>query len=55
VKYAKLLEMDSFFLPHIILGASKHHDLRNKKCQTVGDALRRREGEGFRKVEQEMS
>jgi hypothetical protein len=31
--------MNSFFSPHIILGVDKHHDLRNKKCQTVGDAL----------------
>jgi hypothetical protein len=38
-KYAKLLEMSSFFLPHIILGVGKHHDLANKKYQTVGDAL----------------
>jgi hypothetical protein len=40
VKYAKLLEMSSFFPPYIILGVGKHHDLGNEKCQTVGDALR---------------
>jgi hypothetical protein len=28
-----------FFLPHIILGVGKHHDLINKKWQTIGDAL----------------
>jgi hypothetical protein len=38
-KIAKLLEMRSFFPPHIILGVGKQRDLRNKFCQTVGNAL----------------
>jgi hypothetical protein len=37
-KFAELLEMRSFFLPHIILGVGKQQDLRNQICQTVGDA-----------------
>jgi hypothetical protein len=37
-KFAKLLEMRSFFPPHIILGVGKQRDLRNKIYQTVGDA-----------------
>ena len=32
-KFAKLLD------PHIILGVGKQQDLRNKFCETVGDAL----------------
>jgi hypothetical protein len=40
MKFAKLLEMRSFFSPHIILGVGKQQDLRNQICQTVGDALR---------------
>jgi hypothetical protein len=39
-KFAKLLEMRSFFPPHIIFGVGKQRDLENKICQTVGDALR---------------
>jgi hypothetical protein len=38
-KFAKLLEMRSFFPLHIILGVDKQRDLGNKICQTVGDAL----------------
>jgi hypothetical protein len=38
-KFAKLLEMRSFFPPHIILGVDKQQDLGNKICQTVGEAL----------------
>jgi hypothetical protein len=38
-KFAKLLEMRSFFPPHIILGVDKQRDLGNKICQIVGDAL----------------
>jgi hypothetical protein len=38
-KFAKLLEMNSFFPSHIILGVGKQRDLRNKICQTVRDAL----------------
>jgi hypothetical protein len=39
IKFAKLLEMRSFFPFHIILGVGKQRDLENKICQTVGDAL----------------
>jgi hypothetical protein len=35
VKYAKLLELSSFFLPHIILGVGKHHDLRKKNTKLL--------------------
>jgi ribulose 1,5-bisphosphate carboxylase large subunit-like protein len=38
IKFAKLLEMRSFFPHHIILGVDKQRDLGNKICQTVGDA-----------------
>jgi hypothetical protein len=38
-KFAKLLEIQSFFPPRIILGVGKQQDLRNQICQTVGDAL----------------
>jgi hypothetical protein len=38
-KIFKLLEMRSFFPPHIILGVGKQRDLGNKICQTVGDSL----------------
>ena len=39
LKYKELLKMVYFFLPHIILGVSKNHNLGNKKCVTLGDAL----------------
>jgi hypothetical protein len=39
VNYGKLLEMSSFFSPHIILKVAKQQDTRNKKCQNVGVAL----------------
>jgi hypothetical protein len=38
-KFVKLLEMRSFFSPHIILGVGKQRDLENKIFQIVGDAL----------------
>jgi hypothetical protein len=40
VNYGVLLEMASFFSPHNYLGVGKHHVLRNKICQTLGDALK---------------
>jgi len=39
IKFAKLLEMRSFFPSHTILGVGKQQDLRNEFCQTDRDAL----------------
>jgi len=41
VNNAKRLEIDLFYIWHICLGVGKLHNLPNKKCQTVGVALRK--------------
>jgi hypothetical protein len=39
MKFAKLLEMRSFFPPHIILGVDEQQDLKNQIYQIVGNEV----------------